>query len=193
MSTLLLPPSSRPPVLCLPLLRAVSRKWHILAPLLALAGGCFGILGAAFTETLHGSFLAAYVGAPIIEEVLKPSGLYLMLGKWPRVLRNRLYTALLAALAGICFALIENLVYLNVYIREPSSQVIFWRFTVGIAMHALCSFIFGLGINQKLLASVKGEIIFLSYGKRFFFSAMALHSLYNIAVTVLQLQLKWLK
>jgi RsiW-degrading membrane proteinase PrsW (M82 family) len=192
MNTLLLPPSSRPPVRYLPLLKPLAQKWHILAPLLALVGGCFGILGAAYAEFFHGSILPAYIGAPIIEEALKPSGIYLILARWPRALRNQLYTSFLAALGGICFAVIENLVYLNIYIDNPAYQLIFWRYTAGIGVHALCSFIFGWGINQKLMASIKGETKFLSFGKRFFFSAMALHSLYNIAVTVLQLRLKWL-
>jgi RsiW-degrading membrane proteinase PrsW (M82 family) len=193
MSTLLLPPSSRPPLLYLPLLKPVSRKWLILAPLLALAGGCFGIFGAFITELFHGSIFPAYIGAPIIEEVLKPSGIYLMLAKWPRVLRNQWYTACLAALSGICFAVIENLVYLNIYIDDPSSRVIMWRYTAGIGLHALCSFIFGFGINQKLIASIKGETRFLSCGKRFFIPAAVIHSLYNIGVTVITLRFNWLQ
>jgi RsiW-degrading membrane proteinase PrsW (M82 family) len=193
MNTLLLPPSNRPPLLFLPLLRPVAKKWHLLALLLALAGGVFGIFGALYNEFLHGSILVAYVGAPIIEESLKPSGLYLMLAKWPRALRNQWYTALLSAVAGVAFAIVENLFYLNIYIRHPNSELILWRYTVCIGLHAVCSFIFGLAINKRLLASVIGETGFLSYGKRFIFTAIALHSAYNIAVTVLQVWLKWLK
>ncbi len=193
MSTLLLPPSSRPPLLFLPLLRPVARKWWVLALLLALAGGIFGAFGAAYNEALHGAILAAYIGAPMIEESLKPSGLYLMLAKWPRVLRNQLYTAGLAALAGVTFAIIENLIYLNIYIDEPTPPIILWRYTACLGMHALSSFIFGLGINRNLIASVRGERKFLSCGKRFFISAMALHSAFNIAATVLAIRWEWLE
>jgi RsiW-degrading membrane proteinase PrsW (M82 family) len=189
----LLPPSSSPPIFLLPAPRPVSGKWHVQAPLLALAGGVFGILGAFITEATHSSLFGAFFAAPIIEETLKPSGLYLILAKWPRALRGRFYTALLAALGGITFALIENLVYLNIYIREPSQQVILFRYTACVGIHAVCSFIFGLGINRQLLASVSGETNFLSCCKRFFFTAMALHGLFNITVVILQLWLKWLK
>jgi RsiW-degrading membrane proteinase PrsW (M82 family) len=164
-----------------------------VAPLLALVGGVFGTLGAIYNEALHGSFFLAYFGAPIIEESLKPAGLYLMLAKWPRVLRNRLYTAFLATLAGVTFAVLENLVYLNIYVEDPTPQLILWRYTACIGIHAICSFIFGLGINRSLLASVRGEIKFLSYGKRFFFTAMALHSIYNITVTVLNIWTGWME
>jgi len=169
----------------------VSGKWRIVAPLLALGGGIFGILGAFVTEAFHGQILGAYFAAPIIEETLKPSGLYLILAKWPRVLKNQFYTASLAALGGIAFAIIENLVYLHVYIQDPSPRVVLFRYTACVGIHAVCAFIFGLGINQNLLASIRGETKLLSYGKRFFFSAMALHSLFNIAVTVLQLMFHW--
>jgi RsiW-degrading membrane proteinase PrsW (M82 family) len=191
MNILLLPQRNSAEILLLPAPRPVSAKWHFLAPLIALAGGAFGILAAAYTEFLHGSLLVAFIGAPMIEEALKPLGVYLILAKWPRSLRNRFYTAFLAALSGIAFGIIENLVYLNIFIEEPSRQVILWRYSAGLSIHTLCSFIFGLGINQKLAASVKGEIKFLSYGKRFFVTAMVLHSLYNISVTVLATRLGW--
>lgn len=164
--------------------KAVSTRWHILAPAIALCGGLFGIAGAAYNELVHGSFLVAFVGAPIIEEALKPSGVYLLLARWPRSLRNQPYTAFLTALGGIAFALIENIVYLKIYFPQPSTGLILWRYTVALGIHTVCSFIFGFGINQKLLASVKGEIRFLSTGKRFFLTAMVLHNLYNIAATL---------
>lgn len=175
---------------------SVPAPWHILAPLVALSGGVFGVLGVGYTELLYGSFLVAFVGAPIIEEALKPSGVYLLLVKRPRALRNQVYTAALSALAGIAFALIENAVYLNIYYGylnrnqgEPSATLVLWRYTVCVAVHAVCSFIFGLGINQRLLASAKGETRFLSSGKRFFITAMVLHGLYNITVVVLRSRL----
>jgi RsiW-degrading membrane proteinase PrsW (M82 family) len=193
MSTLLLPPSSNPRLLCLPLLKPISRKWLIWAPLLALAGGCFGAFGAFITETLRANFLGAFIVAPVVEEALKPSAIYLVLAKWPRVLKNQFHIAALAALGGISFATIENLVYLNIYIKHPSPEVVLWRLTVGTALHAVCSFIFGLGLNQKLISSIKGETKLLSSGKRYFFTAMALHSAYNIAITVLTLVFGWFR
>jgi len=191
MNILLLPPSNNPPLLLLPAPKPLSGKWDILAPLLALSGGVFGILGAFITEATHSSLLGAFVAAPIIEETLKPSGLYLILAKWPRALRKPIYTAMLAALGGIAFAIIENLVYLNIYIPEPSTEIIIFRYTACVGIHALCSFIFGLGINLKLLDSIRGHIRFLSCGKRYFFSAMILHGLYNITVFIVQLVSDW--
>jgi hypothetical protein len=102
MNILLLPPSSSSTYLLLSAPKPVSRKWYYLAPLLALAGGIFGIAGAFFTELSHSSLLSAFFAAPIIEEALKPSGLYLITAKWPRVLQKQILIASLAALGGIC-------------------------------------------------------------------------------------------
>lgn len=163
----------------------VPLRWRFLAPMISLLGGVFGILGAFYNELVHGSILVAFVGAPIFEEALKPIGVYFLLAKWPGVLRSRLFTAFLASLGGLSFAIVENFVYFTIYITEPSPQLILWRYTVCIGVHVICSFIFGLGINQKLLASIRGETRLLSYGKRFFFTAIVLHSLYNISAPFL--------
>ena len=105
---------------------------------------------------------------------------------WPHLLRNRLYTACLAALGGISFAIVENIMYLGVYYPDHSGALVLYRFTVALAVHAVASFIVGFGINQRLLASVRGEVPFLSGNWKFFIAGMALHALYNIAAVVVQ-------
>jgi RsiW-degrading membrane proteinase PrsW (M82 family) len=147
-------------------------------------GGLVGLVGAAFEEALHGVLLGPFVAAPIIEESLKPSGVYLLLAKWPQALPGRFYTALLSALAGLVFGLVENTIYLSIYFPEHSHELVVIRYTGGLALHTLASFIFGFGINQKLIAAAKGEIPMFAANKRFFITAMALHSAYNVAVTV---------
>lgn len=160
-------------------------KWRLLTLLIAMAGGVFAVVGAFIEEALHGLFFAPFVAAPIIEEALKPSGVYLLLAKWPNTLRSQAYTAFLAALGGLLFAVIENILYLEVYIPEPTHAVVLVRWSAGLTMHMLCSFIVGFGINQRLLASARGEVPFLSGNKKFFVIAMVIHSLYNVtAVTV---------
>lgn len=178
-----------------------STRWRILAPLISLVGGLAGLVGAFIAEWqqstnaspfvfLLGAFLGPFVAGPIIEEALKPTGVYLILARWTRVLQSRLYTAFLAALGGLGFGLIENVLYLQIYYPEHSPQLTLFRYTAGLLLHAGCSFIVGFGINQKLVMAVKGEIPFLSANKRYFIAAMVIHSVYNIlAVFVFQ---RWL-
>lgn len=172
-------------------LRSVSRQWLILAPLIALIGGVFGILGAAANEAGYGWYIAPFVAAPVIEEIVKPCGVYFLLSKKPEVLLSRRYTAFLAALSGLAFALIENAMYLCVYVPDPSQSLIIWRFTVCIALHTSCSYIVGLGINQRLTAWVRREDRFMGGNAKYFILAMTIHSAYNIWVTIIEKNLNW--
>ena len=169
---------------------ARASRWRILGPAIALAGGAAGLVGAFIQEIQHGGFLGPFVAGPIIEEALKPAGVYLILAKWPQVLYRRLYTALLAALGGLGFGIIENIIYLQIYYPQHSPKLVLIRYTAGLLLHAGCSFIVGFGINQKLVAAMKGDIPFLSANKRYFIAAMVIHSVYNVlAVFVLP---RWL-
>ncbi|MFC1925490.1 PrsW family glutamic-type intramembrane protease [Chloroflexota bacterium] len=163
----------------------MTSRWFLLAPLIALFGGVFAVIGAIFEEALHYSFFGPFIVAPIVEEALKPSGVYLLLAKWPYVLRSRIYTAYLAALGGLVFAAIENALYLWVYIEDPDTTTIMVRWIAGPILHMGCSFIVGFGINEKLLASVKGEVPLLSGNKKFFIIPMVIHGLYNTVAVIL--------
>ena len=132
----------------------------------------------------EGSLLVAFVAAPMIEEVMKPSGVYVLLVRRPEVLTSRIYTALLAALGGLSFAIAENILYLQVYFPEHTHALVVFRYTVDLTMHVVTSFILGFGINQKLLASVRGEIPLLKYNRKFFFTPMIIHSLFNIMAVI---------
>ena len=164
-------------------------KWRVFAFLIAAAGGVLGVLGAVIQEWSYGSLLVAFVAAPMIEEVMKPSGVYLLLVRWPQVLTSRIYTALLAAVGGLFFAIIENIVYLQFYFPEHTQTLVVFRYSACLTTHVVCSFILGFGINQKLLASVRGEIPLLKGNKKFFFIPMIIHSLFNIMVMLFESRL----
>ena len=167
----------------------VSSKWRVLTILVALGGGILGVLGAIIQELSQGSPLVAFVAAPMIEEVMKPSGVYLLLVLRSEVLTSRIYTALLAALGGLSFAVIENIIYLQFYFPEHTQTLVVFRYSACLMMHVVCSFILGFGINQRLLASVRGEIPLLRGNKKFFIIPMIIHSLYNIVAVIFESRL----
>ncbi len=115
---------------------------------------------------------------------MKPTGVYLLLIWRPEILASRLHTAFLAALGGLSFAVVENILYLQFYFPEHTQALVLFRYTAGLSLHVVCSFIFGFGINQKLLASVRGEARFLEGNRNFFLIPMVIHSLFNITVTL---------
>jgi RsiW-degrading membrane proteinase PrsW (M82 family) len=171
----------------LPPARATLRQ-HALAIFFALVGGAFGILGAGFQELrAGGSILVFFAAAPVIEELLKPSGIYIVLWRWPLALANQLYTAILTAVSGISFGLIESLIYVTVYAPDHSREYFIYRFTVTIALHATASFIAGLGLNRGLFDWAEGRGRFSVRTRNLFIVAMVLHAAYNITAVVLEL------
>jgi len=162
----------------------VSLKWRVVTLAMATGGGVLGILGAAIQELSQGSLFMAFVAAPMIEEAMKPTGAYIILARWPHLLGNRTYTALLAALGGLVFGVIENIAYLQFGFSEHGQSLLVFRYVACLPLHVICSFVFGFGINEKLLASVRGEIPFLKGNKRFFLAAIILHSLFNITTVL---------
>ena len=133
-------------------------KWYILGPLIAMLGGLFGILTAGYENSWYGWFFAAFIVAPIFEEAVKPCGVYWLLGRRPHALPSQTYTALLSALAGFTFGVIESLMYVWLFYAvcdDLNPTFVVWRFTICLLLHTTCSFIVGWGINEKLVAWVR--------------------------------------
>ena len=162
---------------------------YLLAFVVAALGGLLGIIGAIFQEgqTTFGFLLLPFLGAPIIEEALKPSGLYLTLLWWPRALNNQLYTAILCSISGLVFGVIESLVYVTVYVEDPSDGFILYRFTVTLALHAVASFVVGLGINQRILDWAAGRSKLPKSSRNFYIAGVAIHAIYNTTAVILSI------
>ena len=161
---------------------------HLAAVLIAVLGGALGILGAFIEEVRSGGFiLLPFIGAPVIEEMLKPLGLYLLLARWPRLLLGQLHTAVLSALAGLTFGVIEALVYVNVYVSDPPDWFVAYRFSLPLLLHTTASFIVGLGVSPGLLAWASRGEPFPRASRNFYIAGIALHALFNITATALAL------
>lgn len=156
-----------------------------VAFLAAILGGPFAILGA-FMAGKQGWSGGIYVivFAPVIEELLKQSGMiYLLENKPYRVFAawQFVFSALLSALV---FATIENLLYIHVYARpallvNPEAFTQF-RWTVCTALHMGCSVIASMGMMRVWKKQlIDGKAADLSVAFRYFATAMAVHGTYN--------------
>jgi RsiW-degrading membrane proteinase PrsW (M82 family) len=162
--------------------------WHLFAVVVALLGGAFGVIGAFLQELrAGGGIFLAFTGAPIIEEALKPAGVYLLLLRWPQAIAGRLHTALLSALGGLCFGAIESLVYVTLYFPEGGSDFVLFRFTVPLVMHASGSFLVGLGLSRRVFDWAAGRASMPKDARNFYLAAVVLHAGYNTLVTILEL------
>lgn len=163
-------------------------QYHLLALVVALVGGVLGIAGAAVQElAAGGAYLIIFVGAPVIEEAMKPAGVYLLLIRWPQALRGQLYTAVLAALAGLAFGAIESLLYVTLYVGDPAQWFVIYRFSVPLALHGAASFVYGLGINRGLIDWAAGGGPFPKPARNFYLAAVLMHGVFNTVAFSLEL------
>ena len=167
--------------------RAPARH-YVLAVLLAFVGGLFGI-GGAFVQEMQtgGLLLLPFVGAPIIEEAMKPLGVYIALIRWHAALASRLFTACLAGIGGLVFGVVEALVYTEVYVSDPSDSFVIYRFTAPLIMHTIASFIFGLGISRGIIDWAAGRAPFPKRARNFYIVAVLIHAAFNITAITLHL------
>ena len=161
----------------------------VLAVSLAVLGGALGIVGSFVQELQHGGFApySAIIVAPIVEEALKPAGIYLLLLRWPYAAGSRLTVALLTALSGLVFGIIESTVYVTVYFPDASDALVNYRFSVTLAMHVVASFVMGLGLSRSIIDWTAGRAPFPKSTRNFYIIAVLLHAAFNASVIVLSL------
>lgn len=162
--------------------RATSRleSWCACAGL-AVAAGPFAVIGAmrSSSETFVGVLLAV-VFAPVIEEVMKIAAVTWALERKPYWFTSARQLLLCCISGGAVFAALENILYLHVYIRQPTPEIIAWRWTVCVALHTGCSLIAGLGLariwRRTMSARTRPD---LGTGYRYLLTAIVIHATYN--------------
>lgn len=126
---------------------SVSTTW-LMTLVAALAAGPWAILAAIFGSGADTLGFAIVVVGPLCEEIAKVAIAFLIVERWPWLFRWRIQVVVAAIAGGLVFAVIENLLYLNVYIPNPEPWIIEWRWTVCVALHTGCSLIAGIGIAR---------------------------------------------
>jgi RsiW-degrading membrane proteinase PrsW (M82 family) len=90
------------------------------------------------------------------------------------------------AMAGLLFAVIENVLYLKVYIPDPSPALVLWRWTVCVALHTGCSLVAASGVARVRTTSLQeGAPPALEHGARRILLAVVLHGVYNALALLL--------
>ena len=93
-----------------------------------------------------------------------------------------------ALAGGLVFAVIENFLYLHVAIKNPPEWLIYWRWTVCVALHTGCSLIAGLGLMRIWADTTVNRVRpRLSLGSPLLLTAVIIHGCYNGFAVILSL------
>ena len=158
-----------------------------VAFLAAILAGPFAILGG-FMATRQGWYGVLYmvVFAPVLEELLKQSGMIYLLEEKPYRVFAGWQFVFSALVSAFVFASVENILYLNVYIntaalKDPQMFARF-RWTVCTGVHMLCSVIASLGMIRVWKKQLRdGKAADLNVAFAYFAVAMAIHGAYTLA------------
>lgn len=156
------------------------RSWLVTCGLMVAAGPL--ALLSAFWSAGHTWFhvLALTVFGPLVEELGKIMAALITVEKWPFIFRSQWQILICCAAGGAVFAVLENLLYLHVYVREPSAELIFWRWTVCTGLHVGCSLIAAWGVVRvwkdvwQYQRPPRVEV-----GYPYWMTAIVIHGVYN--------------
>jgi hypothetical protein len=126
-------------------------SWGAVA-LAALAAGPLAILGALMgmpeAQASLAGVAAVILAGPAVEEIMKSAVAAYLVERRPYLFLNRVQVLLCAAAGGLVFAALENALYLKVYIPNPSSRLVAWRWTICVLLHVGCSLTVGWGLAR---------------------------------------------
>ncbi len=167
------------------------KSWLVVL-LAALAAGPWGVIGA-FSGSMGIGYqflgiLAAVLVAPVVEEITKTAIAQTILEIRPFLFKHPAQLILVGLAGGLSFAVIENLIYLHVYIDDPSPGLVLWRWTVCVALHMVCSGIASIGLaiswrdgmNNRRRPRIADAFYWLM-------TAMIVHGVYNAFAVALSL------
>jgi len=136
----------------------------------------YGVAGAA----------AVVLFGPVTEEMLKISAALITIEKRPYIFRNARQIFICCFVSGLIFSTVENLLYLNIYIAEPSSLLILWRWTVCVLLHTGCVSISSIGLIKMWKNTMENMTKpRLPQMSKYLIAACVIHGVYNLAAVLI--------
>ena len=174
---------------------SATASWAVTLGIVAM-GGLWAIIGALATG-LAGTLDVMAVGivyvlavGPMVEEMMKVAATLVVVEKRPFYYRSGMQIMLCSAAGGLVFACVENVLYLHVYVPQPSDELVQWRWTVCVALHVGCSIIAGMGL-VRMWRKIRTDFsrAQLSLAFPYLVTAVCTHGAYNACAVVLSLTL----
>ncbi len=165
---------------------------YLLALLFALlSGGVLSVIGTFVGQGLFGKGVGLTVLAvtgPLFEELMKVMVVLMLIELRPYLFRHAAGIWVAALGSAATFAVLENLLYLGVYIPDPSPGLILWRWTVCSALHIGCTAITTIGLVRMWRRSIdRLEPPSPAVVYPFMVAAIVVHGLYNAVAVFAEL------
>ena len=155
----------------------------------SLLAGPWAVMGAFWgTGQSLSSALILVVFAPVVEETMKIASALYIVEKKPFLFRSKFQIVICILSGSFLFSLIENLLYIYVYIPDPSELLIHWRWTICVAIHMGCSTVAGMGLLQiwkNIWSNLERPKISLGYP--YLVTAAVIHGSYNAVTLILDI------
>lgn len=171
---------------------SAAKTWAVVAVVIVLSGlwsvfGAFWHAGAGGLSNMSALFSVALWG-PVVEEVMKIALAAVIIERAPYLFKSRVQILVAAAGAGLMFAVIENFLYLLVYVPDPPIWLVAWRWTVCVALHVGCTLVAGIGAAKVWqIQMTQHRRMPVPVDMRYLVAAIVIHGLYNGSVTIAEL------
>lgn len=160
--------------------------WFVAAGAVLL-GGLFAVFGALIESTSNvmavGTLIVMVVFGPVVEEVMKIAAATLMVEIRPWLFRRVEQIQLATVGSAAVFAVVENILYLTLYVPNPSGTLIIWRWSVCVVLHVGCTAVATRGLIEVWQRAVdERRPPRMADGYRMLVLAIVIHGLYNGSV-----------
>lgn len=149
---------------------------------LALLSGLFAVVAAIIRQLTIGlpDLLAAVMVAPPVEEILKVAIPIIVLEHRAHWLSNGKDLLWFAVGSALVFSVVENLLYMFVYLENPSVELLLWRWTACTAMHIAATGLSGVGLMRAYARGLQSkQKPRFAWEWRWLAGAIAVHMAYN--------------
>lgn len=124
---------------------ATNAKFVSILFALFFVTGLFAVIGTFLSQIMPASFGMIVVG-PTMAEILKIALILLIVETRPYYIRREVELTYLAIAAALGFALVSNLIHLNVLSANPTYAQAMWRWSVCTLLHVACTVIASGGV-----------------------------------------------
>lgn len=167
-----------------------SRTGWGVAVALAFLGGPTAWLAAWLGSLMPGGWSAwmFIVFGPAVEEVLKSCLTAGVVDRRPWLFVRRDQILLAGAWSGVCFAAVEAMMYTNRSLEAPPAELVWYRWTVCVVLHAACSLMAAIGLAESWELARRGERGGAMAAVPFLIAAIVLHGGYNAMCVLLAIR-----